>query len=67
MKKNLLLTALILLWIIFGSQVKALPVIGGLIGFIEFLTLTFLVGYILYHMGLHIYLWFKVRKEDWHD
>lgn len=67
MKKNLLLTALVLLWVIFGSQVKALPVIGGLIATIEFLAFLILVGMILYSLGLHIYLWFKVRRKDYDD
>lgn len=43
---------------------KQVPVLKPVAGFLEFLVLAIIVGTILYHLGLHIYLWFKVRKKD---
>lgn len=61
MKKNLLLVVFGILWVIIAPKLKALPVIGGFIGFLEFLAVAIIVATILYHISLHLYLWYKAK------
>ncbi|MFA9413870.1 MULTISPECIES: hypothetical protein [unclassified Streptococcus] len=64
MKKQLLSLVVILILAILRPYLLKIPVLGPLYGFLEFLTIALIIGYILYHIGLHIYLWVKVRKKD---
>lgn len=64
MKKQWLFALGGLTYFIVSPYLKKLPVVGGLLGFIEFLAILLIIGTILYYLGLHLYLWFKVRKRS---
>lgn len=63
MRKQLPFLGVILVLAFLRAYLVKLPVLGSLYGFLEFLAIALIIGYILYHIGLHIYLWIKVRRE----
>lgn len=61
MKKQLLAALFGFLIFFFFKGGKQLPVIGGFIGFMEFLLIVSVLGYLLYAFIRYIYLWYKAK------
>lgn len=64
LKKRWPFWLIFLIYFLISSWLKKLPVIGGFLGFIELLAWLLFIGSILYYIGLHIYLWFSIRRDD---